>query len=714
MKQILDSLLDAYGALFMARRRVIGALILMATLCDPATGIAGLIAGVSALLTRKLLRIPALPGEADLLNAIYVGLALGAFYGAMTPRALALAAFGGLLAVPLGTALRQVLTGPLGARGLPLLGAPFLCSAWTLLAAAKAIALPLRWNWPLWPEWLPTTAASALANVGALFYVATPLAGILILLALLLASRALALLALGGGLLASGLVALTSVSTNQGLTLLAAFNGALVAIFIGGVLAVPGWRTLAVATGGVFVASALSAGMLTLSTPFGIPPLSAPFVLTVWLVHAALRPETSLWWSRFWLAVPACPEDSLVGAQLAGARGLASGSVGLVPPFAGRMEVSQHADGQHTHQGAWRYALDFIGMADNRSFQNDGSRLTDFHAYDHPVLSPAWGTVIALRSDIADNPPGKMNLAENWGNYILLDIGGGLYVLLAHLRQGSIAVVVGQSLAPGAPLGRCGNTGRSAQPHLHLHVQRGWWLGAPTVPFHLAHCLIDGNHYVLDGHPAEGQSVEPALNEPSLALACMPSHGREWRFINAAVDWSLAVKTGLFGETVLTSSAGGHAQAATGDHLLGLHQRRGAPDATLDAFVLAFGLTPYVPQAITWQDAADASVLPLSPWQRLTVVLRHPFGANLNSHYLRDWDVKRSLWCQRAVHRVSTIFGDIESESIGFLSESQGPVAFSLTVAGRPIVDAALAGYGNRGDHGVPAWSANYLQTVTS
>ncbi|HRF74487.1 MAG TPA: hypothetical protein PL117_17105, partial [Accumulibacter sp.] len=77
----LRSLLDAYGALFLARRRLAGALVLAATLCDPATASCGLLAGVAALLTRAVLRLPALPGEAEILNAIYAGLALGAFYG---------------------------------------------------------------------------------------------------------------------------------------------------------------------------------------------------------------------------------------------------------------------------------------------------------------------------------------------------------------------------------------------------------------------------------------------------------------------------------------------------------------------------------------------------------------------------------------------------------------------------------------------------------
>lgn len=707
-------LLDAYGALFLARRRIVGSLILAATLCDPTTGLCGLVAGLAAMLTRDLLRLPALPGEADLLNAIYAGLALGAFY-ASEPHLLALAAFGGLLAVPLATALRQMLAGPSGGRGLPLLGAPFLGTAWTVLAVARALGLPLRSLWPAWPvlpDWLPAAdaAASTLAHVGALFFVAHPLAGVLVLAALLLASPILALLAVAGGLLASALLSAVSTTATPGLPLLAAFNGALVAIFVGGLLAAPARRTLLLAAGAVLVASALSAALLTLAAPFGVPPLSAPFVLTVWLASAALRADSSAWWARFWLRVPASPEDSLVNAGLASARGLAGGSTALLPPYAGRMTVSQAVDGAHTHRGAWRYALDFVATVDGRSHRRNGSRLSDFHAFDQPLLSPVEGCVAACRDDIADNRPGDMNLVENWGNHVLIDIGGGLYVLLAHLRRGSIRVAPGQRVAAGAMLGRCGNSGRSAQPHVHLHVQRGLALGSPTVPFHLVHCLIDDREYALDGQPGVGQTVAALVNDPSLTSACSPGPGRQWLFKAGEDEWRLAAETGLLGDTRLVSSSGGRVQATAARSVLAFHHRRGSPDPLLDAFVLAFGMIPLATRPMRWRDAADAALLPLPPSLRLAQRLRHPFGSNLDSHYERRWDAARSLWCQRACHRSTTARGELECESVGWISETRGPVAFSLVVGGRTIAEAALVGYGNRGDHGVPAWSVAYPQ----
>ena len=704
----IGQLLDAYGGLFLASRRRVGLLVLLATLFDPATGVVGLVAGASALASRTLLRLPALAGEADLLNAIYAGLALGAFYGGDW-RTLAMGALGGLLAVLFGAAVNKVFHGPAGARGLPLLGAPFLITAWVLLAMARGLPLPVRWAWPQWPEWIPALFAQPLSSVGALFYVAHPVAGLLILVALLLASRVLTLLALAGSLLAHGVIHLASPAPAPGLLVLAAFNGALVALFVGGLLSTPRPRTVIVAAISVVITCALSAAMLALATPLGIPPLSSPFLLTVWLVHAALRPDSSAWWSRFWLPTPALPEDSMVAGRLAESRGIAAGSVALQPPFHGRMTVAQGVDGELTHQGAWRFALDFIRTEDQLSYQRNGEALGDFYVFDQPVLAPAWGTVVACRDDVADNVPGTMNLIDNWGNYLLIDVGNDLYVMLAHLRQGSLQVTVGQSVVPGTPLAHCGNSGRSAQPHLHLHVQRGLGLGAPTVPFHLCHCLLDGQRYALDACPTLGQSVEPAYGAPHLAAACTAYHGRIWEFNAEGRSWQLTAKTDLMGRSVLTSSTGGSLQAVSSPGLLALHRRSGAVDPILDGFALSFGLTPYATDAQSWTDAPDAALLPLPFWHRLAVLLRHPFGVNLQSVYRREWDGRRGLWRQSGTHRVRGLFGDLEACSVGWMSNLDGPVGFSLEVADEVLLDVTLARYGNRGDHGIPAWSANYM-----
>jgi murein DD-endopeptidase MepM/ murein hydrolase activator NlpD len=51
--------------------------------------------------------------------------------------------------------------------------------------------------------------------------------------------------------------------------------------------------------------------------------------------------------------------------------------------------------------------------------------------------------------------------------------GGGAFVVLCHVRRGSVEVGVGQRVTVGAPLARCGNSGNSTEPHVHLQAIDG-------------------------------------------------------------------------------------------------------------------------------------------------------------------------------------------------------------------------------------------------
>jgi murein DD-endopeptidase MepM/ murein hydrolase activator NlpD len=58
------------------------------------------------------------------------------------------------------------------------------------------------------------------------------------------------------------------------------------------------------------------------------------------------------------------------------------------------------------------------------------------------------------------------------GNHVAINCGE-FFLILAHLRQGSIAVAAGDTVKAGDILGQMGNSGNSSEPHLHLHAQRG-------------------------------------------------------------------------------------------------------------------------------------------------------------------------------------------------------------------------------------------------
>lgn len=105
----------------------------------------------------------------------------------------------------------------------------------------------------------------------------------------------------------------------------------------------------------------------------------------------------------------------------------------------------------------------------------DPARYTTFGV---PVLSPCEGQVALVMDGLRDQPVPVMDREHMAGNFVAIDCGG-FFVVLAHLRQGSIAVAEGEAVSVGQTLGEMGNSGNSSQPHLHVHAQRGLPQEAP-------------------------------------------------------------------------------------------------------------------------------------------------------------------------------------------------------------------------------------------
>ncbi|HEU4909995.1 MAG TPA: M23 family metallopeptidase, partial [Propionibacteriaceae bacterium] len=116
-----------------------------------------------------------------------------------------------------------------------------------------------------------------------------------------------------------------------------------------------------------------------------------------------------------------------------------------------------------------RNALDFARLVNGQAFAGDPEHHASWHSFGQPVLAPADGTVVSVRDDLAEQPVGAPGEGE--GNAIVLDIGGGRYVVFEHLQQGSAVVRPGQSVTQGQRIAAVGNTGESISPHLHLQIQ---------------------------------------------------------------------------------------------------------------------------------------------------------------------------------------------------------------------------------------------------
>ena len=59
-----------------------------------------------------------------------------------------------------------------------------------------------------------------------------------------------------------------------------------------------------------------------------------------------------------------------------------------------------------------------------------------------------------------------------FGNHVIIEHDGA-YVVLAHLKQGSVSVAVGDRVRVGQPIAALGHSGSSLFPHLHVQVMDG-------------------------------------------------------------------------------------------------------------------------------------------------------------------------------------------------------------------------------------------------
>jgi hypothetical protein len=96
-------------------------------------------------------------------------------------------------------------------------------------------------------------------------------------------------------------------------------------------------------------------------------------------------------------------------------------------------------------------------------------------SFGAPIVAPVHGVVEHIRDDLQDDDMvtrgrGANGVESRYGNFVSIRVERAR-VLLCHLRKGSVVVRVGDHVSPGHRLGDCGDSGRSFEPHLHIHAQ---------------------------------------------------------------------------------------------------------------------------------------------------------------------------------------------------------------------------------------------------
>ncbi|MFK7667939.1 urea transporter [Pseudomonas lundensis] len=269
------ALCNGFSQIFLQRHPLCGVLCLLAILVSAPSLLGGaLLGGVSGLLTAQRRGYPKAERQAGLYsyNGVLLGLLLSHQlpWSAMLP--LLIIASAGLSTMLVHQWLKRASNG----NTLMAYTAPFVGLGWLLLSFNPA---PPASAWPP-PELNGLTLAQGLlTGIGQVMLLQSPLAGLLIVTGLWLSSRRAALWALTGALAGVGF-SLLQHDPATALSGLGGYNAALAALALCQRTRHP-WQPLA----GILLALMLTPGFSAL----GLPALTAPFILSSWLVLASVR-----------------------------------------------------------------------------------------------------------------------------------------------------------------------------------------------------------------------------------------------------------------------------------------------------------------------------------------------------------------------------------------------------------------------------------------
>jgi hypothetical protein len=283
-------------------------------------------------------------------------------------------------------------------------------------------------------------------------------------------------------------------------------------------------QTLLAKTPGATVPASASVGV---DVDVIVPAGAAPATVTNRIKYA-LQPDST--------SAALVTDPSIEGPEVAVDR---SPAVEIAPPLKGdgwlvtsaccmpnvHRSLRVAVDGQRIETPE-TFAVDWALIENNRVSEGDGSRNEDFYDFGKDVLAVADSTVVKVIDGQPNQSPTAAfvptDITQYGGNQVMLEIAPNVYAWYAHLQPGTIPVKVGDQVKTGTPLGKIGNSGPSAGPHLHLSVLDGPDpTSARSLPF-----VID--KYTLVGYVDFARTTDDNLvitGESTQIEAAYPLHG---------------------------------------------------------------------------------------------------------------------------------------------------------------------------------------------
>ena len=709
----ISTLLDipkAYATILFLQSPVAGIIILAVTMLYPNIGLAGLLAAITGFVITRLLQFPDYSSHIQIYNSLLVGLSLGAFYQ-LNYYMIGIIILGAVSVSIISTVLADWFW---RLDRLPVLALPFVIVAGVMAIVAK--------NYTELNDYMGLAEASYtliqptidtfFSALGVIFFTPTPIAGLILFITLTLYSRYLGLLAIIGYVTGYNILTTFMFEPHPGFIVWTSFNFILIAIAIGGIFTIPGIASLIFAIIGVLLTALLVIATKNLLLVESLPVMAVSFTITTLAMIIAMKKRLGI--SKPYLAPePGLPEVNYEKARLAKYRFGNINSVPLLSPVFGTWTIYQGFNGKHTHKAPWQYALDFFIVLNEQSYDNQGEHLEDFYCFGAPVLSPVHGDIVRIYDRLPDNAPGEVDTKNNWGNFIIIKLASGLFLMLAHLQQASIKVKEGDRVSPGKNLAACGNSGRSPQPHLHMQIQHNAELDSPTHPFHLCsviqHREEGAPEYKIVMIPKEGDSIESVTIDDQLRNQFHLPVGRQLNyrlssnFSDSIESRKLTVELSLLGQFRLSSETQASSAFEENNGVLAFYDRKGSEDILLDMWVLANGLTPLTEMAHHWRDSPSAKLLPLSIFQKFRLALLRPLGCGISSQYTRKWDNEKSVWIQQGSHQLKINTTTYIAHTNSIIDPVTGIKDITLDFNGKSW-HAELIDVGLISDQGIPQW----------
>ncbi len=569
-----EGLLNAYSEVFFSNNKVFAAVLLIITFFDWPLGVSGLLSVMVAHLVAHLMGYDKYQIRKGYFgfNALLTGLGL-AMYFQFGPVLLIVLVVAAMLSLFFTISLK----GFLGNYGLPFLSLPFILSLWIILLASKDFAhlgLSERGIYTLntiysrggiklidfyqWFENLPLPASLQiyLKSVGAIFFQQSLFAGLLITLGLLWFSRIAFSLSFIGFYAAYFFYKFLGVDFNTLNYTYIGFNYILASIAIGGYFLIPSKTTYLWVILTIPLLAVLTISLSKVFAVWNLSIYSLSFNIVVLLFLYVLKLRVTPHKKPVEVTVQNnSPEKNLYAWKNEMKRFGKKTFVAVKLPFWGNWSVSQGHNGKYTHQGEWQHAWDFV-IVNNRGkqFKNEGLTREDYYCYGKSVIAPADGIVVQVVDHVEDNPIGDVNTMENWGNTVVIKHNDYLYSKVSHLQKGSVEVSIGQTVKFGTILGKCGNSGRSAYPHLHFQLQATPYIGSKTIFHPIAGYILEqnGQHLLkLYDIPKEGDLLGNIRPHELLSKAFhfIPGQKLQWHDTEGQLQAEWEVFTSVYNKS---------------------------------------------------------------------------------------------------------------------------------------------------------------------